>query len=573
MTPPMINPLTTSFFIFASLESKVHACRRAASIIEAAYAPDALRPQPQTARGTVRHGAAGSNQTATWRNFDAFMRFLSALYRHAGNANLSVAQQKRSDHGSIAASNLGDGGDWAMSEQGLRPTVFVVMPYGVKPDPATLLDIDFDDVWLSAFRPAAERAGVEAIRADEERLGGFVHLAMFERLLLAEIVLADLTLASPNVMYELGIRHTTRPRATISVFARIGQLPFDLSSIRAIPYQLDAAGQLTDEAKSSLVDELAQRLSGALTDTAADSPLFQLIQSYPGVTLPHEVTESFQHRVQTISTLSMAIRSAPSRLPRAEALKELTGLAKGLSPTLGTPTDLFLDLLLSYRDIEAFEEVVELADSLPTAIRDHPTVQQMIAFALNRRGATGDQTRAINILTRLIDEQGAHPETLGLLGRVHKDRYGQLRNSDPFQAEAALAAAIDAYERGFRVDMRDYYPGVNAVTLLMLEGSDESYRRARELSPVVAFAVATRQGIDSKDYWDVATVLELAVVNLDEATAWAAARRLVYIDGPDWRRRTTAENLQRLHEAHPRRVGPQPWLDEIMQRVWPAKPA
>jgi len=129
-----------------------------------------------------------------------------------------------------------------MSEQALRPTVFVVMPYGVKPDPVTRLEIDFDDVWETAFRPAAERAGVEPIRADEERLGGFVHLAMFERLLLAEIVLADLTLASPNVMYELGIRHATRPRATISVFARVGHLPFDLSPIRAIPYRLDSAG-------------------------------------------------------------------------------------------------------------------------------------------------------------------------------------------------------------------------------------------------------------------------------------------------------------------------------------------
>src|SRR5450756_709499 len=129
-----------------------------------------------------------------------------------------------------------------MSEQALRPTVFVVMPYGVKPDPVTRLEIDFEYVWETAFRPAAERAGVEPIRADEERLGGFVHLAMFERLLLAEIVLADLTLASPNVMYELGIRHATRPRATISVFARVGHLPFDLSPIRAIPYRLDSAG-------------------------------------------------------------------------------------------------------------------------------------------------------------------------------------------------------------------------------------------------------------------------------------------------------------------------------------------
>ena len=83
------------------------------------------------------------------------------------------------------------------------------MPYGIKQDPSSRWRIDFDDIWHRAFRPAAEAAGVLLVRADEERLGGFVHLALFERLLLAEIVLADLTLASPNVMYELGIRRAT----------------------------------------------------------------------------------------------------------------------------------------------------------------------------------------------------------------------------------------------------------------------------------------------------------------------------------------------------------------------------
>ena len=93
------------------------------------------------------------------------------------------------------------------------------------------------------------------MRADEERVGGFVHLAMFERLLLAEIVLADLTLASPNVMYELGIRHATRPRATLSVFARPSQLPFDLSPIRALPYRLGPDGRLPKASRAELVAE------------------------------------------------------------------------------------------------------------------------------------------------------------------------------------------------------------------------------------------------------------------------------------------------------------------------------
>jgi hypothetical protein len=454
-----------------------------------------------------------------------------------------------------------------MSDQASFSTVFVVMPYNRKQDPKSGIEIDFDDVWNSAFRPAAEQAGIEAIRADEEQVGGFVHLAMFERLLLAEVVLADLTLASPNVMYELGIRHATRPKATIPVFARVGGLPFDLSPIRAIPYQLDDDGRLSPGPRAELVQQLAQRFRAALTDTAADSPLFQLIESYPGVTLSHDVTESFQGRVRRITALSNEIRAAARLSPRTAAITAMKVVHRKLTTSADTPTDLLVDLLLGYRDIEAYEEMVGLFEQLPDEVARHPAVRQVGAFALNRRKHPGDERRAIAMLESILDELGPDPETLGLLGRVHKDRHRELAETDPFQAEAALDAAISAYERGFGADIRDYYPGVNAVTLLMLKGTDEAYRRARELSPVVAFAVAGRRGLESHDYWDLATVLELAVVNLDAPTARAALRRLLYVGAPAWQLRATLENLERLQTAHRNREADPAWLVEIIERL------
>lgn len=50
------------------------------------------------------------------------------------------------------------------------------------------------------------------VRADEEKLGGIIHKAMFERLLLCAFAVADLTTSNPNVMYELEIRHAALPR-------------------------------------------------------------------------------------------------------------------------------------------------------------------------------------------------------------------------------------------------------------------------------------------------------------------------------------------------------------------------
>ncbi|MGY2082275.1 TRAFs-binding domain-containing protein [Blastococcus sp. SYSU DS0539] len=459
-----------------------------------------------------------------------------------------------------------------MSDEARFSTVFVVMPYGRKKDPASRLEIDFDDVWNSAFRPAAEQAGLEAIRADEERVGGFVQLAMFERLLLAEVVLADLTLASPNVMYELGIRHATRPRATISVFARVGALPFDLAPIRAVPYQLDRRGRLGPEARAELVDQLVGKLHAALTDTAADSPLFQLIKSYPGVTLPHDVTESFQDRVRQITALSNEIRSASRLTPASTAVAALKDIETRLGRSAGVPTDLLVDLLLGYRDVDAYDEMIGLFEQLPDEVARHPAVQQVGAFALTRRNEPGDDRRAIEMLQALLDERGPDPETLGLLGRWHKDRHKRLSEQDPFLAGQALDDAIAAYERGFQADMRDYYPGVNAVTLLMLKGTDEAYQRARELSPVVAFAVAARGGLASTDYWDVATVLELAVVNLDEATARGALRRLLSLGVPAWKLRTTRENLERLQTAHRNRQNDPAWLGHYIARLFAGDP-
>ena len=89
-----------------------------------------------------------------------------------------------------------------------RPLCFVLMPFGKKPDDAGQL-VDFDAVYRELIAPAIEEAGLEPIRADEELTGGIIHKPMFERLILCEYAVADLTTANANVFYELGVRHAT----------------------------------------------------------------------------------------------------------------------------------------------------------------------------------------------------------------------------------------------------------------------------------------------------------------------------------------------------------------------------
>src|SRR5688500_7628835 len=98
-----------------------------------------------------------------------------------------------------------------------KPLCFVVMPFNKKKDAEGNV-IDFDAVYSQLIRPAIEQAEMEPIRADEETVNGIIHKPMYERLILCDYVVADLTTANANVFYELGIRHTVKPYTTITLF-------------------------------------------------------------------------------------------------------------------------------------------------------------------------------------------------------------------------------------------------------------------------------------------------------------------------------------------------------------------
>jgi MAP3K TRAFs-binding domain len=141
-------------------------------------------------------------------------------------------------------------------------------------------------------------------------------------------------------------------------------------------------------------------------------------------------------------------------------------------------------------------------------------VRQQRALALNRTNNAGDREQAERILQQIVKEKGPDPETLGIVGHVYKDRYKELKKKGSVGALAALDASIEAYTRGFEADPRDYYPGVNAITLIE-KGEPDSLQEVARLVPLVSFAVARRGGSASSDYWDLATVLELSAIGND----------------------------------------------------------
>ena len=97
----------------------------------------------------------------------------------------------------------------------MKPHAFIAMPFGTKPGHDGQ-PIDFNRVFTMLIRPALEQAGCTVFRADEETRAGDIRTDMFQELLVADLVLADLTLDNPNVWYELGVRHALRARGVVA---------------------------------------------------------------------------------------------------------------------------------------------------------------------------------------------------------------------------------------------------------------------------------------------------------------------------------------------------------------------
>ena len=79
-----------------------------------------------------------------------------------------------------------------------RPLCFVLMPFGRKPDADGHFRV-FDAVYQELIKLSVEDAGLRPFGADEEQTGGIIHKPMFERLILCEYAVADLTTANANV--------------------------------------------------------------------------------------------------------------------------------------------------------------------------------------------------------------------------------------------------------------------------------------------------------------------------------------------------------------------------------------
>jgi hypothetical protein len=435
----------------------------------------------------------------------------------------------------------------------MKPFCFVLMPFGTKTD-ENGRQIDFDRVYSEIIRPAISDAELEPIRADEEVAGGIIHKAMFERLMLCDYAVADLTTINANVLYELGIRHGARPHSTVLIFGKKTRLPFDVAPLRGLAYGLDQAG--VPDSPAADRKALGDRLRSCL-QPSDDSPLFQLLSAWPRPDIARLKTDEFREVVEYSRKYKDKLRAA-----RRAGTSAVEQVEQELNVHDDDPA-IIVDLLLSYRAVENWQAMVNLVPRMSVILGRSVLVREQLGFALNRLGRRAD---AEDVLREIIDEHGPSSETNGLLGRVYKDRWEDaVKTGEADEAQGYLRKAIDTYVAGFEKDWRDAYPGINAISLM--EQLNPVDPRQAELLPVIRFAVGQRLKSKVVDYWDRATVLELAVLARDEADANKCLPDALAATRESWEPQTTARNLRLIREARIRRNEATDWIKTIEDKL------
>ena len=424
-----------------------------------------------------------------------------------------------------------------------KPLCFILMPFGKKPDSSGRL-IDFDSVYHDFIKVAVEKAGLEPIRADEELTGGTIHKPMFERLILCDFAIADLTTLNPNVFYELGLRHAIRGHTTIPIFAFDAEIPFDLTMERTFPYKLDKEGLLLNIEETT--EHLVEKIKFSRENKHVDSPVFQLVDGFDVThNLSHEKTDVFRKQAEYDNDIKEKLYDA--RNAGNESKEQVITVWNALKPVSEKSAGVVVDLFLSLRAVEAHKEMVDLYETMDKPLQNTKLVREQLGFALNRMGK---KKKAEKVLAEIIDEYGFDPETNGILGRVYKDQYIDKRNTNLPLAKIYLNKAIDSYKKGFDADWRDAYPGVNLVTLAELAGKDDL---VKEYLPVVEFSAKRR--MKKPDYWDLATLAEVKVIegNIPKAKEYLLQAITFIPDNETWMLNTTLKNLTMIKEERERR--------------------
>lgn len=344
-----------------------------------------------------------------------------------------------------------------------KKTCFVVMGFNKKKDPVTGRVLDLDKTYRGIIKPAVQAAGFECIRADEIQHAGVIDIPMYDWLLRADLVVADLSTLNPNAFFELGVRYALKPRTTIVIAESEFKNPFDTNHIATRSYRHD--GEALDfEVVEKFGKELAEAIRVIDASGKVDSPVYAMLHGLkpPVIQRKQKMAEEGAHAAATARAEAADTQAARDALdrPMAELMERALGLrAKGEFKAMA-------DLLTGVRAIQGphVDDFVVQQLALATYKSERPTPTEALL-------------EARDILTALDPRHSLDAETIGLWGAVYK-RLASAAGRSKKDRKVDLDEAIDALDRGFRL-LRDYYNGINAAFLYDLRAHRTSGENAQ----------------------------------------------------------------------------------------------
>src|SRR5512132_3354835 len=167
-----------------------------------------------------------------------------------------------------------------MPDKNAKNTCFVVMGFGEKTDfqsnPQRVLNLNKTFEYI--IQPAVEESGLECIRADTIIHSTVIDKPMYEQLLDADLVIADLSTSNANAIYELGVRHALRPHTTIVMAESNFTFPFDLSHLSILKSE-HLGKEIGYGEVLRVKEELKKKIAQLVDKVEVDSPVFLFLPS------------------------------------------------------------------------------------------------------------------------------------------------------------------------------------------------------------------------------------------------------------------------------------------------------
>lgn len=178
----------------------------------------------------------------------------------------------------------------------LMKKCFVVSPIS---EAGTEIRNNADKLFRYIINPVCQSCGFEAVRVDQINDSDSITQTIIDKLLSAELVIADISGHNPNVFYEMGYRKCTN-KPIIHLKKKGESIPFDVNTVRTFEYDLTDLDNV-EEVKDRLQQTIGT-FSFENTDTTSNQAPEQSTQVLPGI-LPvlYQIQDSITELKEQIS--------------------------------------------------------------------------------------------------------------------------------------------------------------------------------------------------------------------------------------------------------------------------------